>query len=115
MSAEGGERGGGEEKWGDHGGRESDRGCEKRGRGATGLCDGTSTSAGGAGLMKSVCPVKVKINWRSGDGYRDNQPRPVVFKPSLAAHSIALFFVAAIVFAGSTRELFSKRDYVDNF
>lgn len=30
--------------------------------------------------MKSVCPVKVKINWRSGDGYRGNQPVPVVFK-----------------------------------
>lgn len=46
--------------------------------------DGTSTQAGETGLMKSVCPVKVKINWRSGGGYRDNQPGPVVFKPFLA-------------------------------
>jgi len=35
--------------------------------------------------MKSVCPVKVKINWRSGGGYRDNQPGPVVFKLSRSA------------------------------
>lgn len=37
----------------------------------------------GPSLMKSVCPVKVKINWRSGDGYRGNQPVPVVFKRSV--------------------------------
>lgn len=51
-------------------------------KGAGGMNDGTPTLAGGAGLMKSVCPVKVKINWRSGGGYRDNQPGPVVFKPT---------------------------------
>jgi len=39
--------------------------------------------------MKSVCPVKVKINWRSGGGYRDNQPGPVVFKLSRSAPPIA--------------------------
>jgi len=52
----------------------------------------TSTPAGEAGLMKSVCPVKVKINWRSGGGYRDNQPGPVVFKPSPAALPIVFSF-----------------------
>lgn len=35
--------------------------------------------------MKSVCPVKVKINWRSGGGYRGNQPVPVVFKLGVLA------------------------------
>lgn len=35
--------------------------------------------------MKSVCPVKVKINWRSGGGYRGNQLKPVVFKPDVLA------------------------------
>lgn len=52
----------------------------------------TPTPAGEAGLMKSVCPVKVKINWRSGGGYRDNQPGPVVFKPSPAALPIIFSF-----------------------
>lgn len=66
-------RGGG---GGGSGGR---RGGEARRVGAGGR---TPTPAGGAGLMKSVCPVKVKINWRSGGGYRDNQPGPVVFKPT---------------------------------
>lgn len=65
--------------------------CEKQGRDA-----GTSTPAGGAGLMKSVCPVKVKINWRSGGGYRDNQPGPVVFKLSVFAPPIAFSFWTVI-------------------
>lgn len=70
-----------------------DWGCEKRGRGCgDGRDDETPTPAGEAGLMKSVCPVKVKINWRSGGGYRDNQPGPVVFKPSLVALPIAFSF-----------------------
>lgn len=56
----------------------------------------TPTPAGEAGLMKSVCPVKVKINWRSGGGYRDNQPGPVVFKPALAAPADRILLRAAI-------------------
>lgn len=45
----------------------------------------------GRGLMKSVCPVKVKINWHSGGGYRDNQPGPVVFKLCPLLQSLPLF------------------------
>ncbi|CAL1680498.1 unnamed protein product [Lasius platythorax] len=77
-----------EEKWGGlRGVAEAARNGEGGGRD-----DETPTPAGEAGLMKSVCPVKVKINWRSGGGYRDNQPGPVVFKPSLVALPIAFSF-----------------------
>lgn len=55
--------------------------------------------------MKSVCPVKVKINWRSGDGYRGNQPVPVVFKRTVhtcfALNCILFtisFFIIFIIF-----------------
>lgn len=89
----GGRRNGerGEEKWREFAGvaeaaRNGERGC------GDGRADETPTPAGEAGLMKSVCPVKVKINWRSGGGYRDNQPGPVVFKPSLVALPIAFSF-----------------------
>lgn len=59
----------------------------------------------GPSLMKSVCPVKVKINWRSGDGYRGNQPVPVVFKRTVhtcfALNCILFtisFFTISIIF-----------------
>lgn len=52
----------------------------------------------GPSLMKSVCPVKVKINWRSGDGYRGNQPVPVVFKRgALVSSYIVPFFAISCV------------------
>jgi len=95
-------REGGKEKWGAARGRlrmrEVRKGC---GEGD----DGTPTPAGGTGLMKSVCPVKVKINWRSGGGYRDNQPGPVVFKLSRSAPPIA----SPLAIKESDRESPSRR------
>lgn len=86
-----------EEKWGGSRGWLELRETRGWGRGwGDGRDDETPTPAGEAGLMKSVCPVKVKINWRSGGGYHDNQPGPVVFKPSLVARPIAILFRAAI-------------------
>ena len=57
----------------------------------------------GPSLMKSVCPVKVKINWRSGDGYRGNQPVPVVFKRGalVSRYIVPPFAISCVLCPGS--------------
>lgn len=71
--------------------------------------------------MKSVCPVKVKINWRSGDGYRGNQPVPVVFKRTVHTcfalncilFTISFFIIFIIFFFYSI--LFRHNVYIYHF